>query len=66
VFGMKISEGAIAKMLARTETSFAAEADKIAATVREVIASDETSARVKGKTWWQWIMNARSPNGYIV
>ena len=34
---------------------FGAAAEQIAATVRssEVIASDETSARVKGKTHWQ-------------
>ena len=56
VFGLQISEGAIANMLARCETPFAAEADAIAARVRatDAIASDETSARVKGKTWWQW------------
>jgi transposase len=55
VFGLTISEGAIAKMLARAKTPFAAAADKIAATVRAsaVIASDETSARVESKTWWQ-------------
>ena len=22
----------------------------------EVVASDETSARVAGKTWWQWVL----------
>jgi transposase len=56
LFGLKISEGAIANMLARAAQPFAAAADEIAASVRasEVIASDETSARVKGKTWWQW------------
>src|SRR5258706_5497440 len=43
-------------MLARMGKPFGAAAEQIAATVRdsEVIASDETSARVKGKTWWQW------------
>jgi transposase len=56
LFGLKISEGAIANMLARTAEPFAEYADKIAETVRNspVIASDETSARVKGKTHWQW------------
>ena len=57
LLGLKISEGAIANMLARIATPFAIEADKIAAIVRAspVIASDETSARVCGKTWWQWL-----------
>jgi transposase len=56
LFGLKISEGAIANMLQRAAKPFADAADEIAATVRasEVIASDETSARVKGRTWWQW------------
>ena len=56
LFGLKISEGAIANMLARTAEPFAKEAEKIAQIVRNspVIASDETSARVKGKTYWQW------------
>ena len=57
LLGLKISEGAIANMLARIGKPFATEADKIAAIVRNspVIASDETSARVCGKTWWQWL-----------
>ena len=44
LLGLKISEGAIANMLSRTQEPFAAEADKIAAIVRNspVIASDET------------------------
>jgi len=56
LFGLTISQGAIANMLARVGDAIAAPAERIAAQVRasEVIASDETSARVKGKTWWQW------------
>jgi transposase len=56
LFGLTISQGAIANMLARVGETIAAPAERIAAEVRasEVIASDETSARVKGKTWWQW------------
>jgi transposase len=56
LFGVTISQGAIANMLARAGKPFAAHAETIAATVRAsaVMASDETSARVKGKTWWPW------------
>lgn len=52
VFGLEISEGAIAAMLARAEAPFAQAADAIAETVRAdaVIASDETSARMNGRT----------------
>lgn len=56
LFGVTISQGALSNMLARAGKPFAAHAEVIAATVRAsaVIASDETSARVKGRTWWQW------------
>jgi transposase len=58
VFGVTLSEGAIANMLARAEAPMVVAAEKIAAEVRaaKVVASDETSARVKGKTWWQWVL----------
>ena len=62
LLGLKISEGAIANMLQRAAAPLAKEADKIAAIVRNspVIASDETSARVCGKTWWQWLFASAS------
>ncbi len=58
VFGVTISEGAIANLLARAEAPMIIAAEKIAEDVRSspVVASDETSARVKGKTWWQWVL----------
>jgi transposase len=58
VFGVTISEGAIVNILARAEAPMIVMAEKIAEEVRQakVVASDETSARVKGKTWWQWVL----------
>jgi transposase len=58
VFGVTISEGAIANMLARAEPKLTEAADAIGAQVRQsaVVASDETSARVKGQTHWQWVL----------
>ena len=58
VFGVTISEGAIANLMARAEAPMIVAAEKIAEEVRSspVVASDETSARVKGKTWWQWVL----------
>ena len=58
VFGVTISEGAIANILARAEAPMIVAAEKIAQTVRAspVICSDETSARVDGKNWWQWVL----------
>jgi transposase len=58
VFRIRISEGAIANMLARAQTPLATAAETTAAEVRrsKVVASDETSARVEGKNWWQWVL----------
>ena len=67
-FGLTISQGAIAKMLARTATPLAAEADRIAAIVRAspVVASDETTARVCGKTFWQWVFSSTTAVYHII
>ncbi len=58
MFGLTISEGAIANILARAKAPLLAAAAPIAAAVRAspVVGSDETSARVAGKTWWQWVL----------
>jgi transposase len=58
VFGVAISEGAIANILARAEAPMIVAAEAIAEQIRAspVLASDETSARVEGKTWWQWVL----------
>jgi transposase len=68
LFGLTISQGAIANVLARAGEAFAAPAERIAAEVRasEVIASDETSARVKGKTWWQWTFGCATAVYHVI
>jgi transposase len=68
LFGLTISQGAIANMLARVGEALAAPAERIAAEVRasEVIASDETSARVKGKTWWQWTFGCATAVSFVI
>jgi len=60
LFGLEISEGAIANIFSRAAEPFAAEAGRIDAEVRAapVIASDETSARVEGQTCWQWVFGS--------
>ena len=68
LLGLKLSEGAIANMLARAAAPLATASAVIAATVREspVIASDETSARVTGKTFWQWTFAAASAVAHVI
>jgi transposase len=60
LFGLEISEGAIANIFSRAAEPFAAEAERIDAEVRAapVIASDETSARIEGQTGWQWVFGS--------
>jgi transposase len=68
LFGLTISQGAIANMLARVGDAMAAPAERIEAEVRasEVVASDETSARVKGKTWWQWTFGCATAVYFVI
>src|SRR5437870_8964019 len=58
VFGIRVSDGAIANMLARAGTPLTAAAETTATAVRssKVVASDHTSARVEGKDWCQWVL----------
>ena len=68
LFGLRLSEGAIANMLERAAPRFAAAGQLIEADVRAapVIASDETSARVEGKTHWQWVFGCASAVRHII
>ena len=58
MFGLVISENAIANILARAEAPLLAAAAPIANAVRAspVVGSDETSACVGGTNWWQWVL----------
>jgi transposase len=57
VFAPSISEGSISNILLRARTPLLAAATTIQDTVlaSNVVCSDETSVRVKGKTWWEWV-----------
>ena len=68
VFGLTISEGAIANILARAQAPLLAAAAPMAAAVRAsaVVGSDETSARVCGKTWWQWVLLSSTAICHII
>ena len=57
VFGLDISQGGQASILERAGAAAQVQADEIAEQVRHsaVINSDETSARVDGYNWWEWV-----------
>jgi transposase len=57
LFSLSISEGAISNILARAREPMLGATATIQAVVlaSPVVCSDETSARVKGKNWWEWV-----------
>ncbi len=57
VFGLEISEGALANLFRRVQGRFGDQAEAIRERVRgsRVVCSDETSARVHGRKWWEWV-----------
>ena len=57
MFALSISEGALSNMLGRAREPLVAATAAIRETVvsSAVVCSDETSARVSGKTWWEWV-----------
>lgn len=57
LFGLKISEGGLNAMLRRAKPCFDKEIAAILKRLRgsRVIYSDETSVRINGKNWWNWV-----------
>jgi transposase len=57
LFGLTISEGAIANAFRRVRTAMTAACAAIKAKLlaARVIASDETTSRIDGATWWHWV-----------
>jgi transposase len=57
VLGLELSAGGAVSIVERAGQAAIEEAEAIGEQVRrsKVIGSDETSARVHGKNWWQWV-----------
>lgn len=57
VFGVTLSEGGQACIVERAGAAAQTMARELQAEVRQsaVLGSDETGARVDGRTWWQWV-----------
>jgi len=68
VFGFDISQGAIANILQRALKPMLAAAEEIGEEVRraQVIASDETSARVCGRKHWQWVIHTTTAVYHVI
>ena len=59
LFGLAISEGALANMLEQAAPAFAAQAGRIKERLLSgtVLESDETSVRVGKRTFWNWVFH---------
>jgi transposase len=68
VLGLALSEGAIAALLGRLAERARPAYDAIGAAVRAgpVINSDETSARVGGRNWWQWVFGTPDASYHVI
>ena len=68
VFGLEISEGGIANLLARVKGKLETEVDGILAVLRRarLVCSDETSARVNGKNQWEWVFQNENVCFHII
>ena len=60
LFGVAISEGGASALVQRAGAAAQPVAQEIGTQVAQsaVIGSDETSARVAGRTWWQWVFRS--------
>lgn len=57
LYGLRLSEGAIANLLQRVQGHLETPVAKIVERLRSarLVGSDETGARVQGKTQWEWV-----------
>jgi transposase len=65
---LAVSQGAIANALARVAQRLAPQAAAIREQVRAspTIGSDETSARVNGRTHWQWVFQTSTASYHVI
>jgi transposase len=67
-FGLRLSQGAVANIIARAAAGLQTEAEAIGEQVRmsPVIGSDETGARVDGLNQWQWVFETAQASFHLV
>jgi len=68
LFGLALSQGAMAKIMARAAARLQPQAQAIGEQVRTsaVIGSDETGARVDGKNHWQWVFETLQASYHVI
>lgn len=68
VFGLGLSDGGAVAILERAGTVAQPAAEAIGEQVRQskVIGSDETSARVNGRNWWEWVFSSEAGEYHLI
>ncbi len=68
LFGLEISEGALANLLARAKPLFDGAAKRIRTRLRRarLVCSDETSARVAGRNHWEWVFQNEALSLHVI
>ena len=68
LFGLDVSEGALANMMEDSAPSFEAQMNRIKQRLLSgtAIASDETSARVGKKTFWTWVFHHADSACFVI
>jgi transposase len=68
LYGLEISEGALAKLLQDSAPAFAAQTSRIKQRLlaSTVLASDETSVRVGQKTFWTWVFHHADSACFVI
>jgi len=68
LFGLTLSQGALANIIARAAVGLQPQAAAIGRQVRAspVIGSDETGARVDGRNQWQWVFETAQASFHLI
>jgi len=68
LFGLELSAGGAVSIVERAGKAAVEEAEAIGEQVSQsqVIGSDETSARVHGKNWWQWVFVGNNREYHVI
>jgi transposase len=68
LFGLAISEGALANLLARAQPVFDGAAKRIRTRLRRarLVGSDETGARVAGRNHWEWVFQNEALSLHVI
>lgn len=68
LLGIKLSEGALSNILAKSAGAFARAGAAIRATLLSgsCLQSDETSVRVAKRTWWAWVFHHKDSAAFVI